>query len=435
MTSDGRQPNQDRILSGLFELLTPSAVTSTEFRRIVTAIPELLTPEVDLIGEVLALSQRTDEAKEQVRRVIALLRGCRESGVDNTLLQERIRIGREQKSARLEVLRRQATEDRRNRSQQFVPKRSNYPSLSKCIRMVQEQFPQQSVPCRVKSVDRPYLEQKFEANLPRFFFRGEPGVYESTVSSLDRLLMRTDLPIEAVEDIVRCTIRVKEKLTSRWNLSPMLADGFLQHYGLPTRFLDVTSDLGVAVSFAADLSVGQLGSLCVVPLELLQNCGQLIDLRHLPFAERPTRQHAFAWTSEQHRDLRSPETVNALGLIWHTFELRQEDVADFGPDPILLDAHSDRAAGTIELAMHSMGKIHDEAAKWIAGRLQPAPFMLVRTNQQGAEDVNCIWVSADEAGIPYEPDDRRKLNYERWSNAFPAIPTKVYGCSFDGRNI
>jgi hypothetical protein len=281
-------------------------------------------------------------------------------------------------------------------------------------------FPQELIAKRVKSVERPRDEERFEAKMPHFYFRGEPGAYPSTVSSLDRLRTRTDLPLKAVEDILRCAIRIQDELVRTWGISPMFAEGFLQHYGLTTRYFDVTHDLDVAVSFASDLKVGDVGRLCVLPLDSLEREGQLIDLSRHPFADRPARQKAFAWTGERHRDLKDPDTVRALRLKWYTFEFTENDAVEFGPDPVLLDAHSDRAAGAIELAMNGMGKIHDAAARWIADRLQPAPFVLIRAPGPDEAGINCVWVSADEAGEPYAERERRQANYERWSDAFPA---------------
>ena len=82
-------------------------------------------------------------------------------------------------------------------------------------------------------------------------------------------------------------------------------------------------------------------------------------------------------------------------------------------------AHSDRAAGLIELIINSFGKMHDDAARWIANRLQPAPFMaLCRKNAAG--ELIWAWVSAEEAGVPYDEKTSTEANYKYWSEKFPA---------------
>jgi hypothetical protein len=420
MHSEGKRTDPDRVLAGLRVLLTPKEVTDNDFRRTLTSFPELLTDEAQHIGEAIALNQDTQDAKDSVRRVVSLLQQCRDSGIDQALIDIILREGRERRDARLAELQREAFESRRTFVPKGLPKKTTHPSLGECARTLRKEFPQELVVRQAKSVDHPGNEERFEAKLPRYYFRGEPGNYESTVSSLDRLRMRIDLPLRAIEDILRCKIRIQAKLVQQWNMSPMLAEGFLQHYGMPTNYIDVTHDLDVAVSFASDMKIGDVGRLCMIPLDSLEMQGQLIDLSHHPFAERPARQRALAWTSEQHRNLKDPETVKELGIKWYLFEFTEQDKLEFGPDPLLLDAHSDRAAGTIELAMHGMGKIHDLAACWIADRLQPAPFVLVRSPSAKERDVSCVWVSADDTGIPYEERNSRQSNYERWSEAFPA---------------
>jgi len=96
------------------------------------------------------------------------------------------------------------------------------------------------------------------------------------------------------------------------------------------------------------------------------------------------------------------------------------DLEAFRPDPWLLDAHSDRAAGLIQTLIDSYEQIDDDAAEWIAGRLQPAPFVFITLSKpDDAEGVPLDWVSADEAGIPYDEIDSRARNREYWSRRFP----------------
>lgn len=149
---------------------------------------------------------------------------------------------------------------------------------------------------------------------------------------------------------------------------------------------------------------------------------RFVDLRHHPKAARPTRQQAWTITDPErvHRDLKNPATVAACGIYWVQFVMTKSDLESFRPDPWLLDAHSDPAAGLIELLLDSYEQMDDSAAEWIASRLQPAPFVFVTGPDPGdPARVAIKWVSADEAGIPYEEADSRDRNRRYWSRRFP----------------
>ena len=236
--------------------------------------------------------------------------------------------------------------------------------------------------------------------------------------------MRTylDLPLEALEDILRITIQARRGLEEKWKVASLLAEGLLQHYGMPTEYLDVTSDLNVAVSFATDLRVGEFGALCVAEHSELAAHGKLVDLRSIFFANRPMRQQAFGFSSEAFPDLKSATAINQLGLKWYAFCFTEDDARRFDPNPELLDAHSDRAAGLIELIINGYGKMHDAAAKWICNRLQPAPFLLIRERVENKLIWN--WVSAEDAGEPYDEAKSRSSNYEQWSNKFAPVEVR-----------
>jgi hypothetical protein len=414
----------DRILSGLDALLTPGEVTERDFRRILSDFPELLSEHAQVIGEALANLQEQDAAKTSVLRVMHLIKRCVTDGVDEALFQVRLEANRQKRDDRLAELQRKMAEQRKALMPQGTPKKTSLPSLAECAQFLRSEYSEETVATQAKSVERPWDNERSEIRVPRFFFRGEPGKYPTTTSSVNRIWTRTDLPLAAIEDILRCKISIQAQLVQRWKMSPMLAEGFLQHYGMPTNYLDFTSKLNVAISFASDLQVGDVGQICVMPFDRLENNGQLIDLSRHPFAERPARQCAFAWASDKYRDLQNPDAVTALGLNWYAFEFTEQDKREFGPDPVLLDAHSDRAAGAIELAMHGVAKIHNAAARWVADHLQPAPFMLIRAPGNDREGRNFVWVSAEDAGLPYEERDSRQVNYERWSKDFPASETK-----------
>jgi hypothetical protein len=228
--------------------------------------------------------------------------------------------------------------------------------------------------------------------------------------------------VSALQDIVSTTLALRRDLEASLVLPSLLAEGFLQHYGMPTHDFDVTDSIDVACSFGSDLAVGQMGALCAMPTERLSEQMRLVDLRDNPKADRPRRQRAWVITDPDrvHRDLKHPDTVAACDIHWAQFVMTDSDLEAFGPDPWLLDAHSDPAAGLIELLIDSYEQMDDGAAQWIAARLQPAPFVFTTVpDPSDPGRIMAEWISADEAGIHYVETDSRARNREYWSKQFP----------------
>jgi len=431
MSSSSDPTVPDRILHGYSALLSPPAVTSTLLRETLQAYPELLSDAADALGCALAGIQPGEEARHNVLQVVTLLEACRRLGVDNALLEHARAVGsaatqlrvRTQASAQAE--KRRARRPRPSGALQPVPwaQGEPFPSLRECRAWLEHRFPQETVTMVVKPVEtRDGKDAPFEQSVPRYVYRGESGAFPTTLSSLDRVVADTRISVASIEDIVRTTIALRRDLHAAHGLPPLLAEGFLQHYGMPTRDFDVTASIDVACSFGGDLAVGEIGALCAMSTDRLDQNMRLVDLRDHPTAERPKRQQAFVITDpeREHRDLKNPDTITTCGIHWARFVMTELDLEAFRPDPWLLDAHSDRAAGLIQTLIDSYEQIDDDAAEWIAGRLQPAPFVFITLSKpDDAEGVPLDWVSADEAGIPYDEIDSRARNREYWSRRFP----------------
>jgi FRG domain len=389
--------------------------------------PEVLTAQGRLAIVWIEAAQIKPSAREDLKRLLELTDDCRTRGIEAGLRAFRSRhIARQQQERLLRDMERSRVERRTKakvRFEELPPSIRNwhkpFGSLRECAEHLTQQFVAGNVSIKAKEIGKQsYDDRTFDWELPAYLFRGESGAYPESRSSADRLVTNIKLSSFTIEEILRVTFRVKDAFEKKWKLPSMLAEGFLQHYQLPTRYIDVTTDLAVALAFASDLPVGGMGAICALPADKLPQSGALIDLRGHPFAPRSHRQSALAFVDTSYRNLKSPEVINALGLHWFSFVFTETDEEEFLPRPELLDAHSDRAAGLAELAINSLGKFDDAAARWIANNLQPAPFVL----RAGAGDSTKFeWISAEEAGLPYEQRDSRQENYRAWSNNIPAI--------------
>ncbi|HZU28782.1 MAG TPA: FRG domain-containing protein [Bryobacteraceae bacterium] len=103
------------------------------------------------------------------------------------------------------------------------------------------------------SVDSP--GRSGEEEVPKFLYRGEPGLFRSSLSSGGRLAR--DGRFAAAEK--RFLAEMTEMAMWVWNMriaDPFRSMGWPQHYGFPTPCLDLTSDPAVALHFAASAPNG-----------------------------------------------------------------------------------------------------------------------------------------------------------------------------------
>jgi hypothetical protein len=426
-TASPDQPDPDRILAGYRALLEPSGITDAFLRETLQIYPELLSGPAGELGRAVAFIQPAEQGRDSVLRVVALLEACREIGVEAAIREHRraagLLVGKDRAQAQAAAARQRSRGRKGASPAEAAPWASGapFPSLAECREWFEQAFGQETIRMKVKSVAADG-EVPFEAEVPRYVYRGESGVFAKTLSSLDRVIADPRIPAPALQDILSTTLALRRDLQASWGLPPLLAEGFLQHYGMPTHDFDVSQSIDVACSFGSDLGVGEMGALCAMPTEPLVERMRLVDLRDHPKADRPRRQQALVITDPErvYRDLKNPDTVAACGIHWARFVMTDSDRAEFNPDPWLLDGHSDPAAGLIGLLISSYEQMDDGAAQWIADRLQPAPFVFITVpDPSNPGRVALDWVSADEAGIPYVEMDSRAHNRKYWSRRFP----------------
>lgn len=182
---------------------------------------------------------------------------------------------------------------------------------------------------------------------PRHLFRGECGDFESTLPSISRPGSFSSLAPRDREDLRQLMHALRWRFAQDdYRQGDFEARGFLQHYGLPTRFVDFTGNLGHAFTFAAcDLKT--VGRVCVFPMQARTRALAVSNFVWHDWAERARRQDAFALaTLPQHVDLKSERARAELGLLWFEFPITISDTEFFKPKyDGLLRTGDDPAAG------------------------------------------------------------------------------------------
>ena len=85
---------------------------------------------------------------------------------------------------------------------------------------------------------------------PKYLYRGEPGLFSSSLSSWGRMLKSVRFGGRELELLEQLT-EMASQVTNQRIGDPFRAIGWPQHYGFPTYYLDLTSDPAVALHFAA----------------------------------------------------------------------------------------------------------------------------------------------------------------------------------------
>ena len=422
----------DEILNALYKLVAPGEITEERVISLVASHPELLTSDAEFLARAIAGIQTSPGARNTMEQIATLLNRFRLLGVGPAIIEHRQNIARERSEKRFwqisEKTLKQRLESTGSIEEFCTPPigSEKFESLSECVQFISVNYAPETIHVESGQVDGKVVDRKIPAEFPKYLFRGESGQYPKTTTSVYRVNSDVTLPLKAIEQILLTRSRLLRDLSEKYELGPLVAEGLLQHYGIPTDFLDVTASLDTAVSFATDLRVGQIGAICVLATQRLTELTSLVDLRGVPSAARPRRQEAFAVSCDRYYDYKNVKTVNELGLKWHWFRFTEADSYAFPPNPELLDAHTDRASGLIELLISGYGRIHDQAARWLANRLQPAPFACISlSGMTENEPARVAWVSAEEAGIPYEEKDRSDGNYERWSDKYSDPPIRA----------
>jgi hypothetical protein len=270
---------------------------------------------------------------------------------------------------------------------------------------------------------------RWEQAVPRYLFRGEPASFESTWTTLWRLVNNPDFEQLEKDRIIDAMCFVRERLrgpVTERRMSKLFAEGCCQHYGLPTGLIDFTSNLDVAASFAvlSKNASKQAGAIGVLDVQGAR-CGaeeirfNLVDLTRHPWTPRPRNQAAYGVRhieSSGAADYKDSECCSDLGLTWYQFNHTANEQTWADRTSGLLDASTDVMAGLILLFLdeyvENEGPLSRKAAEWLANRV-PCTLLVNCTpvNSSQEEPWLATWA---QTGRQYPEDKVRAHIIQLW---------------------
>lgn len=253
---------------------------------------------------------------------------------------------------------------------------------------------------------------------PKYLYRGECGLFETTESSLTRLersgfLDETEREcLRKIREALLWRFRREDYGNTEWN-----AKGLLQHYGIPTEILDFSSSLEVAAAFAIS-KMSTRGRICIVTKPIGVEAATIEYTNH-PWAERALRQKAFGIRPVQFSDLKGDDARTRLGALWAEFPIRPEDREsrrEFYDS--LVDESSDPNAAMVRAEVNHyvehFGKIPHKIAQYLTDRVPMTPRFLKVT---GVDEVTreAITHHVAPSACPYSPTLERQKSLQYWS--------------------
>ena len=263
--------------------------------------------------------------------------------------------------------------------------------------------------------------------VPRFLFRGECGQFEATQPGIYRpesyrLKSGLRLSKEDCSTLQELIPRLAERLTDPFDYanSPDFAIGLLQHYGLPTWLIDLTSDPVSAFAFAA-CGNSKVGRICVVPFQACRLTHRLVDLTRHPWAERPQRQEAYGLVlGDELTDLKSGAARMHFGVSWYEFPISSEDRECLSTKhQDLIEIDNDPSAGLLRYHIteyvEKYQKFSPILTDWFLERIPIAPRCLMVRKFEGADVISRLrpLTALPQFAKPFEKERSRLY----WSTA------------------
>jgi hypothetical protein len=201
-----------------------------------------------------------------------------------------------------------------------------------------------------------------------------------------------------------------------------LAAHFLQHYGLPTPFIDFTARISIAAFFAADGEINQPGIVGVMRSDRAARIGALYNLDMHAWAERARRQSAYAFAPLKFHDLKSDQAIKKLGALWFRFIRRETDREAFLPaQHRLLDLGSDPVAGLLRFAMNchvaELGKLNHSVAEWMASHIPMVPLTAEVWSRHASGLPKDI--EFKQPALHFDEQAEKRRSIQLWSRNFP----------------
>jgi hypothetical protein len=275
---------------------------------------------------------------------------------------------------------------------------SDFNSAAELLEYLHAKFPQQR--CEVDAIRcRPgHPDVLHPHRVNKYIFRGECGVFPTTVSACYRL-GEAGLNQEDSDQVEKVVGAIAQWLQDNFGLKQHEAYGLIQHLELPTYFIDFTGDPEVAIAFAVggpESSSKEVGQVCVleVPAAFGDKRGQVAELFKHRWCERAKRQVAYGYCPLPHKcdDLKSPQATADHGVVgWFSFTVQPDDRARFGDKyRALRETSVDPEAGLLRHLINryaaEIGKLRERVARFCAGRVPMVPLVRPLSNGQQVPD-------------------------------------------------
>ncbi len=260
---------------------------------------------------------------------------------------------------------------------------------------------------------------------PAFIFRGECGRFRTTQPSIARVC---DWSREDVLTLAKITDWIAARLKEeREDMTWLRAFGYLQHYGMPSRFVDFTGDLGRAFAFAGsgDSDVGRLAVMPYIACE----AGPMCAFFDHPWAERAQRQGAFGMLMDPSEidDLKCDRVRNRFGIKWYEFSiLPNEREWCKQQTGALLQERNDASGGFVRYwitcYVEAFTKLSPRLTDWLLQHIPIAPYC-ARVYSHEGKDAVVFFQDAESFStynLPAFDRDLEILHSRRyWSAAYP----------------
>jgi hypothetical protein len=314
----------------------------------------------------------------------------------------------------------------------MISKVNKFRTLSELGVHLQSTFANKFILSPVKDIDgnKNGLEE-----IPAYLFRGEPGLFEHSLTSMERMLVDTNFTRNDKVVLEYITNYVDQYVQEKFELNPLLSAGYIQHYGLYTQLLDFTSDADTAMRFATEQgNAGKPGRMVVLDVSKASQNGYVIDLSAHPFAFRSRRQKAYGVYSNRYNDFKDTGCMESLGLTWYEYD--QNDAPDSVRKLDIYDVSEDVFAGVMSLVIDDCiqkhGRIPPLSAGILMDRIKRVPLFgvtkdLHKINKsmlgvKGATAAelglsNCIWTLASlgQLGCAIDETKERENSYRIWA--------------------
>jgi hypothetical protein len=248
---------------------------------------------------------------------------------------------------------------------------------------------------------------------PKYLYRGEAGVYPASLSSRARLAKDSSFSAGDLDLLDRLT-EMAADVQNEFERDRLRSLGWPQHYGLPTHYLDLTSDPLVALHFAAGSSATTESPVRVIyriDLEAVESKVYGPGGRPTPLLVtsvndegiiRAARQSAWVICARRDAERFNLKRNRHLSPHVEKFLVEGSDAADFR-QPQLLTAEDDRCAAWPLAVVRALkivagGGLPRAVAEWLCARIPLYEWTPVEVYYDGVgRSSGLVFLSPSEA--------------------------------------